>query len=302
MMSDLRRPYRSDNALAAVLDNLAEYWLYRARVAGWAHGTADGITWYHSGQPNAERNAVVRAHLPPEANPAAMVAMARERVSPNGEPWTWWDPPAAVERLLPAAGLRLNSQDTGMTADLARVPISVEAPVGLTIERVRDDAAALSWRLALRAANELPLDVPTTQEHMVAVLRGLAPAGYDEGEPLRLYLAKLGGAPVAVAQLFLGAGVAGIYCVGTLPAVRRQGIGAAVTHAALGHARALGYNMAVLGASELGEPVYRQLGFVAFGKLSEYVWGPEESSRPDLLSPGGARGTDDGEREGRGEM
>lgn len=271
-MSELPRPFRADDALDAMLYNQAEYWLYRAHVAGWDHGSADGITWYHSGQRNTERNAVVRAHLPPEGNPVAMIAAARERVSPNGEPWTWWDPPPAVARLLPETGLRLNSQDTGMAADLTQVPASVEAPAVLTVERVRDDAKALTWRLAFRAANELPLDIPTTREYIVEVLRGLAPAGYDEREPLRLYMAKLGGAPVAVAQLFTGAGVAGIYCVATLPQLRRQGIGAAVTHAALADARALGYNMAVLGASQMGEPVYRRLGFVACGVLAEYVW------------------------------
>lgn len=273
-MADLPRPYRADDALAAVLDNQAEYWLYRARIAGWEHGTADGLTWYRSGQPNAERNAIVRAHLPPEGDPSAAIAAARERVSPDGLPWTWWDPPEAIEQLLLAAGLRLASRDTGMAADLALVPGSIEAPVGLTVERVRDDAGALEWRLAFHATNERPVEAPATPDQEAAVLRGFAPAGYDEGEPLQLYLARLVGAPVAVSQLFLGAGVAGIYCVGTLPQARRQGIGAAVTHAALVDARALGYNLAVLGASELGEPVYRRLGFAVCGGLTEYVWEP----------------------------
>ncbi len=162
-----------------------------------------------------------------------------------------------------------------MAADLALVPASVDVPHRLTVERVWDDVGALAWRLAFHAANERPLEAPATPEQEAAVLRGFAPAGYDEGEPLRLYLARLAGVPVAVSQLFLGAGIAGIYCVGTLPEARRQGIGAAVTHAALADARALGYNMAVLGASEMGEPVYRRLGFVACGGLAEYVWEPE---------------------------
>ena len=289
-MAELPRPYRADDALSAVLDNQAEYWLYRARIAGWAHGTADGLTWYRSGQPNAERNAIVRANLSPRDDPSAMIAAARERVSPDGQAWTWWDPPAAIERLLPAAGLYLNSRDTGMAADLARVPGSVEAPESLTVERARDDAGALNWRLAFHAANERPVEAPATPDEEAAILRGFAPAGYDESEPLRLYLARLAGVAVAVSQLFVAAGAAGIYCVATLPQARRQGIGAVVTYAALADARALGYNMAVLGASELGEPVYRRLGFVACGGLTEYVWEPEGSSPPDPLAPRGEEG------------
>lgn len=273
-MSDLPRPFRADDALAAVIENQAEYWLYRARVAGWEHGSEGGISWYRSGQPNAELNGIVRAQVPPGDDPGAVIAAARERVSPDGQPWTWWDPPAAIERLLPAAGLYLNSRDTGMAADLARMPTSVETPAALTVERIRDDAGALAWRLAFRAAHGQPPNAPTTPEREAAVLRGFAPAGYDASEPLRLYLARLAGVPVAVSQLFIGAGTAGIYCVATLPAARRQGIGAAVTHAALTDARALGYHMAVLGATALGAGVYRRLGFAACGGLTEYVWEP----------------------------
>lgn len=289
-MSELPRPYRADDALAAVLDNQAEYWLYRARIAGWAHGTQDGITWYRSGQPSAERNAIVRAHIPSGGDLGAMIAAARKRVSPHGQPWTWWDPPPAIERLLPAARLFLNSRDMGMAADLARAPGSDAAPEALSIEHVRDDAGALEWRLAFHAANERPVEAPATPDQEAAMLRGFAPAGYDEGEPLRLYLARLAGVPVAVSQLFVGAGVAGVYCVATLPQARRRGIGAAVTYAALADARALGYNMAVLGASELGEPVYRRLGFVACGGLTEYIWEPAGSSPSDPLVPRGEGG------------
>ncbi len=82
-MLELPRPYRAHDAHSAVLDNQAAYWLYRARIAGWAYGTADGLTWYRSGQPSAERNAIVRAHILLGGDPSALIAAARERVSPD---------------------------------------------------------------------------------------------------------------------------------------------------------------------------------------------------------------------------
>jgi GNAT superfamily N-acetyltransferase len=67
--------------------------------------------------------------------------------------------------------------------------------------------------------------------------------------------------PVATARVFCVDGVAGVYGVGTVPSHRRQGLGAAVTVAALHEAARRGCDLAFLNPSELGYGMYAALGF-----------------------------------------
>jgi ribosomal protein S18 acetylase RimI-like enzyme len=52
-----------------------------------------------------------------------------------------------------------------------------------------------------------------------------------------------------------------LYFVGTQPEHRHQGIGTAMTAAALGLARERGIPRAALTATPIAEPIYRRLGF-----------------------------------------
>ncbi|HEY1479915.1 MAG TPA: GNAT family N-acetyltransferase [Gaiellales bacterium] len=61
-------------------------------------------------------------------------------------------------------------------------------------------------------------------------------------------------------------GIAGIYEMGVVPALRRQGIGRALMDGAAGVARELGCTHAVLNATLEGELLYRAVGFESLGK------------------------------------
>ena len=61
-------------------------------------------------------------------------------------------------------------------------------------------------------------------------------------------------------------GVAGIFDVGVAPDAQRRGVGTAVTLAALRLARELGGRYALLNSTEMGEPLYRRLGFESLGR------------------------------------
>lgn len=69
------------------------------------------------------------------------------------------------------------------------------------------------------------------------------------------------GRAVATTLLYLADGLAGIYCVATLPAERGKGLGAHVTAEALRAAHALGYRVGILQSSAAGHSIYQRLGF-----------------------------------------
>jgi predicted acetyltransferase len=65
-----------------------------------------------------------------------------------------------------------------------------------------------------------------------------------------------------------------IHGVATVPEARRRGIGTAVTLAALLAARRLGYRIAVLQASSIGQGPYARLGFRFVAGYGRFVRQP----------------------------
>ncbi len=174
------------------------------------------------------------------------------------------------ERLL-AHGFTYGSPEPGMAADLLALPEDRPVPAGLTIERVRDERDLALWTRTLATGfGEGEREAAWVGEMYRRI-------GLDDRAPWRHYLGRLGGEPVATASLFLGAGVAGIYFVFTVPQARRRGIGAAITLAALREARALGYRIGVLGSSAMGYGVYQRLGFREYCAFGIYEWRPTAS-------------------------
>ena len=144
-----------------------------------------------------------------------------------------------------------------------RIPELIAPAVvpGFEISRVRDDEALAVWEATLGQG----FGEGVKEARWVAsVYRKL---GY--GDPWRHYLGRLDGKAVATATVFLGAGVAGLYFVMTVPEARRRGIGAAITYGAL---REAGPEYAVLGSSPAGRSVYSGLGFREYCTIELYEW------------------------------
>jgi GNAT superfamily N-acetyltransferase len=221
-----------------------------------------------TGIPDAFLNVVLRTQLPPD-RAGAIIDEALAHFSAAGvQQLSWWahdDTPAAdLGPHLISRGLAFSEGGVAMAADLLALPEGTSGPAGLTILPVEDHAALRAWS-QLTCAN---FGIPEHGAQRCVEL--FADLGFDL--PIRSYLALLNGRAVGTSQLFLGAGVAGIYHVTCLPEVRGQGIGAALTLAPLRDARSMGYRTSILQASPMGYPVYRRLGFHAYGRLNSYLW------------------------------
>jgi GNAT superfamily N-acetyltransferase len=77
-----------------------------------------------------------------------------------------------------------------------------------------------------------------------------------------LLVGSVEGTPVARSMAVVREGLVGVHNVYVPPSTRQRGYGAAITAAAVDVGREMGARAACLEATEMGEPVYRRMGFV----------------------------------------
>jgi GNAT superfamily N-acetyltransferase len=222
---------------------------------------------YATGLPHPLMNGVCRTRLTAE-NAAEKIRETIAFFRARNVPMMWWTGPqtrpADIGRCLEAQGLQPGPVMPGMAIDIAAMNAE-PAPPGLTLTEVGDAETLRQWvDVCCRG-----FEMPTMIGEAFAV--GSQQVGFGDDKPIRNFLAIRDGAPVACATLALVAGSAGIYCVATVPEARRQGYGGTVVVKALQAARDKDYRIGVLESSEMGESVYKRLGFVEVCKIACYV-------------------------------
>jgi len=228
-----------------------------------------------TGLPFSLFNSVMDARLAADQTEAAIHAIVSDARARN-VPVLWWigpsSQPADLGKRLEDNGFVFDEDTPGMALDLERLNEGLPRLAGFSIQHAQDDAAWRQWSIVMEtgfgasAPNELSINA------WCSILRQAEP------ETVLAYTGYLEDKPVAASLLFLATGVAGVYCVATIPEARRKGIGALMTEYPLSESHSMGYRIGVLESSAMGLGVYRSLGFQEYCKFVTYVWKPEKAS------------------------
>jgi len=237
------------------------------------------VAWTASDIPfflfNVVLGLVPRSGMTAEASLKAVVT-ATTRARTRNLPMGWWvgltNPDPGLGQLLEDQGWFHPATLTGMAVELQTLTAPASLPSGLTISTVKDEESLETWCQIMTSVSEFP---DFAAEAWLDMYRGM-----EIIDDLRwsLYLGSFEGKPVSTSALFLGAGVAGIHAVTTLPEYRGKGIATAMTYPPLLAAREQGYRIGVLFSSEMAIDIYRKIGFQEYGEGDIYMWQPEEDA------------------------
>jgi len=220
-------------------------------------------------------NNIARAQLPSEKIGITIDALITQAKKRNIS-LLWWTGPATqppdLAEYLEKRGFVSADQSPGMAVNLENLRDDLSTPVGLTTQLVENDESLKQWCQVLGTCfglSDFATDAYYDFMH------------YVDSDKTLAYLGMLNNQPVATSLLHLGAGVAGIYCVATIPEARRQGIGAWMTQLPLREAQQKGYQVGILQSSEMGVGVYSSLRFQEYCKIGQYLWSPDQEQEAD---------------------
>ena len=147
-------------------------------------------------------------------------------------------------------GMALHPLPGQATQASARAPTET-TEAGHDIRKVTDVAGLEDHIRAGAAGFEMP----------EALLRRTMGGSLAAGDDVAVYVAYDDDRPVGSGLGFRTGRVIGVYNIATVPWARKRGFGVAMTARIVADGAALGCDVAVLQASEMGYPIYERLGF-----------------------------------------
>lgn len=268
MMIDILNDLSEEALTQAIEANLFEVFRLMRNWPKAEMHEAPELFWSITDIPFFMFNSVLRAQLAPERIEPTIQA-AVQRGQNHQVPIGWYvgpqTQPPDLGTYLKKHGFSSGEPQIGMAIDLQSMNESLPVTSTLTLSPVNDAETLHRWCQVCVSGFEMP---DFTIDYFYEWFLSL---GFGPSSPIRNYLGWLNGEVVATSTLLPGAGVAGIYCVATLPQARRLGVGAAMTLHPLQDARRMGYRIGILQASEMGFPIYRKIGFKEYCQIKVYV-------------------------------
>ncbi len=232
--------------------------------------------WFMSDIPSPLFNGVLHARLAPDSLEARIQEITANFKS-RDKSMLWWTGPATrpdgLGDHLQACGLLHLEDLPGMAMDLAILNKDLPTNPAVTIKRVGGPDDLDQWVRLLATNFEVP------RKTIPQLYGSSTRLGFKEQGALHHYLGLLNGEAVGTSTLYLGAGVAGLYNISTLPKARRKGVGTAVTRAPLLMARERGYRIGILHSTRMGYKVYQRLGFKEYCTIRLYLYLPKRPQR-----------------------
>jgi ribosomal protein S18 acetylase RimI-like enzyme len=246
---------------AAIEDNLFALFRAMAGLPGGELEENEQLIWYSTGLPSAMFNGAGRAR-------GADIELVTGRFRERGDRFFWWTGPQSspddLDDRLEAAGLDgVERGAPGMAMALADIDEAAAAPPGVFVQRAAREHDLAQWGQAFCDAHGAP---PPAAEAWIEAARRL-----EFGRtPWTYWLAQLDGELAGLGLSFIGAGVVGLYTIGTMPNARRRGVGSALTLVPMLEAREAGIRAAILHSSPDGALLYPRLGFKEYCRISRF--------------------------------
>ncbi len=226
------------------------------------------VTWCVTNVGFPTCNPIIRVNLKQDSvdGVLAMLTDKARRKKVNLHTWVTQDTrPANYADKLMQHGFTKIGEPTSMAIDLAALNEANRAPKGFKIIEAEDEKTLKTWCTVAATSFGVP-------EPVIPSIVEWCRMDLELGQPAKFYLGLLNGKPVATSNYYLGAGVCGLYFVGTLPEARNKGIGFSITQKPLLDAKKMGYKAGILQASVMGRPIYLRLGFKEYGTMGSYSW------------------------------
>ena len=259
-MKEILKDPSSESVTLAIEKNLHDFYIKSSKHPNLTSNIEDKISWVMAKYATWP-SSIFRANfenLNVEHEIKNVIKQIQEGNAPNA--WTIgpMTRPENLGSILEKNGFLEVYHQSGMAVDLTNIKNQTADIENFTVKIVDNEESLKQWGKNVSLVFNLKIDFELLNYLL------------SKEEP-RFYIGISDGKVVSTLMLYLSSGVAGVHAITTLPEFRSRGFALAISRTALIDAYELGYRVGVLKASEMGERVYRKLGFEKYCDVISYA-------------------------------